>query len=86
MAKNGSQRRLDCLRASTKHYSKIGRSLVFTLPHGLTARVIPTAAVERALFHRARSGSKGMPWLRDPPLTAAQTKYFQLFSPPSPNS
>ena len=30
---------------------------------GLAARAIPTAAVERALFHRARSGSKGMPWL-----------------------
>jgi len=42
--------------------------LVVTHPNpvtlsGLTARVIPTAAVERALFHRARSGSKGMPWL-----------------------
>jgi hypothetical protein len=30
---------------------------------GLAARVIPTAAVEPAQFHRARSGSKGMPWL-----------------------
>jgi hypothetical protein len=49
--------------------ARIGRApseyLFFSLVtlSGLTARAIPTAAVERALFHRARSGSKGMPWL-----------------------
>jgi hypothetical protein len=32
-------------------------------PSGLTARAIPAAAFERTLFHRARSLSKGMPWL-----------------------
>jgi hypothetical protein len=50
------------LRTCTVHLLSIFGSYLFTLS-GLTARAIPTAAVERAPFHRARSGSKGMPWL-----------------------
>ena len=42
---------------------------------GLAARAIPTAAVERAPSERARSGSKGMPWLRDLPLIASHSRH-----------
>ena len=43
---------------------------------GLAAGAIPTAAVERAPSERARSGSKGMPWLRDRPPTATPTRHI----------
>ena len=47
---------------ATKHLLGIFDSYPFALS-GLAARVIPTAAVERAPYERARSGSKGIPWL-----------------------
>ena len=55
-----------------------------------TARLILTRPPEcaetrsspkRALFHRARSGSKGMPWVRDLPLLPPRQNLFSLLLP-----
>lgn len=67
-----------------KDILSVSNSSPVTLSRGLAARVIPTAAVERALFHRARSGSKGMPWLRDRPLTATRSPHIPSQSNTAP--
>ena len=70
--------------SSTTRVDGVSQILSYHPTFGLAARAIPTAAVERALFHRARSGSKGMPWLRDRPFTATPTRHIPSQSNTAP--